>query len=103
MGRNISRRAERRTSPPLYRKTEGVLKVSDSQGNQYEPIGVRQAVGPLINDDERWESQQKNQLMQWVFEDELPRQGPLVFDVPEEATGLKLMMEGTDETIDLGF
>ena len=82
---------------------KSLLKVTDAQGGEYEPAGVREAVGPLINDDERWESQQENQLMQWVFETELPREGPLVFDVPEEATGLKLVMEGTDETIDLGF
>ena len=82
---------------------KSLLAATDAQGGHYEPAGVREAVGPLINDDERWDSQEENQLVQWVFETELPRQGPLVFDVPEAATGLKLVVEGTDETIDLGF
>ena len=82
---------------------KSLLAVTDDQGGHYEAGGVREAVGPLINDDDRWESQEENQLVQWVFEEALPRRGPLVFDVPEQATGLKLVIEGTDETIDLGF
>ena len=82
---------------------KSLLMVTDAQGGQYQPAKAREAVAPLINADERWESQEKNQLIQWVFETELVRDGPMVFDVPEDATGLKLVMEGTDETIDLGI
>ena len=76
-------------------------KVADVQGGEYQRAGMM-VQDPLINADERWE-RQENQLIQWVFETNLPREGPLVFDVPEKATGLKLVMEGTDETIELGF
>ena len=80
---------------------KSLLKVTDAQGGEYGRTGMM-VHDPLINADERWE-RQENQLIQWVFEANLPREGPLVFDVPEEATGLKLVMEGTDEAIDLGF
>ena len=79
-----------------------LLTVTDAQGTEYE-VGNRKVIGPLINADDRWEGQSKNQLINWVFEVGLPREGPLVFGVPEDPTGLTLVMEGTEETIDLGF
>ena len=79
-----------------------LLTVTDAQGTEYE-VGNRKVIGPLINADDRWEGQSKNQLINWVFEVGLPREGPLVFGVPEDATGLTLVMEGTEDTIDLGF
>ena len=82
---------------------KSLLMVADAGGGEYPPAKAREAVAPLINADERWESQEKNQLIQWVFDTDVARQGPMVFDVPEDATGLKLAMEGTGETIDLGF
>ena len=51
----------------------------------------------------RRETVQEHQLIQFVFENGDARTGPLVFDVPADATGLKLTTEGTEETIDLGF
>ena len=82
---------------------KSLLMVTDAEGGQYPPAKAREAVAPLINADDRWESQEKNQLIQWVFDTDVALQGPMVFDVPEDATGLELVMEGTDETIDLGF
>ena len=81
---------------------KALLTVMDDQGGKYEPAGVTDAVASLINADERWE-RMENQLNLWVFEVGDAREGPLVFDVPEDATGLTLVMEGTDEIIDLGF
>ena len=78
-----------------------LLKVADAEGGEYGRAG-HTVHAPLISADERWE-RLENSLAQWVFETNLPREGPLVFDVPEEATGLKLVMEGADDTIDLGF
>ena len=78
-----------------------LLKVTDAQGDEYARAGIT-VHAPLVNADDRW-TRQENQLIQWVFETEIPRQGPLVFEVPEGALGLKLVMEGTDETLDLGF
>ena len=37
------------------------------------------------------------------FGDDVALDGPLIYEVPEDATGLKLVMRGTDETIDLGY
>ena len=79
-----------------------LLKVADAQGGEYAHAGIT-VHAPLINADERWEGQEKNQLVHWVFHTGNARQGPMVFDVLEDATGLRLVMEGTDETIDLGF
>ena len=79
-----------------------LLIVTDAQGGEHELAGLK-VHAPLINADDRWEDQQTNQLAQWVFDEGGSRGGPLVFDVPEDATGLKLTAEGTDDTIDLGF
>ena len=89
-------------SDDLAMYPKDLLTVTGDRGDEYE-VGTRKEIGPLINADDRWEGQSQNQLINWVFEVGLPREGPLVFDVPEDATGLKLVMEGTEETIDLGF
>ena len=57
---------------------------------------------PHIYSDERW-MKDENQLRQIVMDAGEAREGPLIYDVPEDATGLILVMEGTDETLDLGF
>ena len=46
---------------------------------------------------------QDNQLNQNPMEDGVAWEGPLVFDVPEDATGLTLHFQGSDELIDLGL
>lgn len=79
-----------------------LLKVTDAQGGEHQRAGIK-IIAPLIWADERWEGQMQNQLIDYVFEVGGSRDGPLAFDVPEGATGLTLVMEGTDETIDLGF
>ena len=78
-----------------------LLTVTDAQGSVYDmqPLPIHY---PHIYDDERW-MKQENQLMQVVMDADNVREGPLIYDVPEEATGLTLVMKGTDETIDLGF
>jgi hypothetical protein len=78
-----------------------LLTIVDSQGSRYALQGMT-IHAPLIHADERWEGIE-NQLVQNVLETDVIYGGPLVYDVPEDATGLKLVMEGTDETIDLGF
>ena len=78
-----------------------LLKVVDAQGGEYAMVGLTVHY-PHIYSDERW-MKEENQLMQVVMDAGEVREGPLIYDVPEGATGLKLVMEGTDETIDLGF
>ena len=98
----LVRKLEYNDSGDFAMYPKDLLTVTDAQGTEYE-VGNRKVIGPLINADDRWEGQTQNQLINWVFEVGLPREGPLVFDVPEDASGLKLVMEGTDEIIDLGF
>ena len=31
------------------------------------------------------------------------REGPLIFDIPDDSTGLRLVMKGTEDSLDLGF
>lgn len=75
--------------------------VADGQGNSYalQPMPVHSS---LVWADERW-GKIENQLVNNVLEAEVTYEGPLVYDVAEDATGLKLIMEGTDETFNLGF
>lgn len=79
-----------------------LLKVVDAQGTDY-PVADAMPHFLLIDGDERWTSIQDNQLIEYVFEAGLPRGGPMVYDLPESAAGLKLVMDGAEETIDLGF
>ena len=78
-----------------------LLKVVDAQGREVGLEGLTVHY-PHIYSDERW-MKEENQLMQVVMDAGEAREGPLIYDVPEDATGLKLVMEGTDDTIDLGF
>ena len=78
-----------------------LLTVVDDQGREASLEGIT-VHSPHIWSEERW-MKEENQLIQVVMYDEEVRQGPLIYDVPEDATGLKLVMQGTDETIDLGF
>ena len=78
-----------------------LLKVADSQGREVTLEGIT-VHSPHIWSDERW-MKEENQLIQVVMHDGEVREGPLIYDVPEDATGLKLVMQGTDDTIDLGF
>ena len=78
-----------------------LLTVTDGQGREY-PLEGLTIHAPLIWTDERWGTND-NQLVQNVIKTDIAYEGPLMYDVPEDATGLTLVMAGTDETIDLGF
>ena len=77
--------------------------VVDDQGGEY-PVGETTVLFvTILGSGGRWETVQDHQLIQFVFENGDTRTGPLVFDVPEDATGLKMVMEGTEDAIALGF
>ena len=78
-----------------------LLTVVDDQGRKASLEGIMIHF-PHIWSEERW-MKEENQVMQVVMHDGEVRQGPLIFDVAEDASGLTLVMRGTDETIDLGF
>ena len=79
-----------------------LLTVVDAQGLSY-PVADAMPHFLLIDGDERWTTIQENQLIEYVYDAGVPRGGPLVFDLPDAAEGLTLVMGGAEETIDLGF
>lgn len=79
-----------------------LFTVTDAQGREH-PVAETSMQFLIIEADERWATIQDHQLIEYVFDTGEPRGGPLPFDVPEDATGLKLVMKGTEDTIDLGF
>lgn len=78
------------------------IMIADDQGREY-PIGDRLVHHSQvwISDVTRW-GDRKNQLVQNVFDAGIVREGPAIFDVREDATGLRLILKGSDESIDLG-
>ncbi|MBV7327457.1 DUF4352 domain-containing protein [Chloroflexi bacterium TSY] len=77
------------------------FRVRDAQGTEY-PMAPRPVHAATIWNDERW-GERENQLPQNPMDVGVTNSGPIIFDVPEHATGLELIMDGTDEAIDLGF
>ena len=81
--------------------TGSVLKVIDSEGQEHAAAGrVEHVVQVWIT--EVW-MDDVHELVPVVFNEQEAREGPLIFDVAEGATGLMLAIEGTDDTIELGF
>ena len=78
-----------------------LLKVMDAQGREYELAG-KMVHWPLIWVDVRW-MKEESYFLGDVIDNGVTLEGPLIYEVPEDATGLKLVMAGTEETIDLGF
>lgn len=78
-----------------------LLKVTDAQGREYGLAG-KMVHFPLIWMDVRW-MKDESYFLADVIDNGVTLEGPLIYEVPEDATGLKLVMEGTEETIDLGF
>ena len=81
--------------------TRAMLKIVDAEGQEHVfAQNLQHLVCVWIN--ERW-MDDSHLIVPSVPDAGEVREGPLLFDVPEDATGLKLVMEGSDESIDLGF
>jgi hypothetical protein len=78
-----------------------MLKVIDAQGREYA-MSLLPAHHIYIWTTERW-MDDENQLVQNVYDPGRTREGPIIFDVAEDATGLRMTADGSDESIDLGF
>ena len=83
--------------------SSSVFLAEDDQGNEFSPVG------PLIHieylwesDEDRWD-QMANQIPGNMLDSGDSIEGPLIFDVPVDASALALTLEGIEETIDLGF
>lgn len=81
--------------------SKNLLTVTDSQGQEYKIEGMMVHL-PHVWADERW-MKDENYLMADAIDTGVTLEGPLIYEVPEDATGLTLRMRGTDETIDLGI
>lgn len=80
---------------------KNLLKVIDAQGRDYS-ASSRSVHGIHVWSAERW-GNEENQLVQNPIDSAETREGPLIFDVAEDATSLELTMDGTEDTIKLGF
>ena len=80
------------------------IQVVDDQGRLF-PLGDRlvHSSEVMIADPERWGRRLENQLSQNVQAAGVTREGPLIYDVPADATGLRLILKGTEDSLDLGF
>lgn len=78
-----------------------VFQVMDEQGRSF-----RVEHGWIHRDfvwaDERWMSDE-NYLPQNFLNSGATRDGPLIYDVAKDSAGLRLVIEGADDFIDLGF
>ena len=79
------------------------IQVADDQGRVF-PLGDRLVhySQVWIADGDRW-GDRTHQLSQNVQLAGETRKGPLVYDVPRDATGLRLVLKGTEDSLDLGF
>ena len=84
----------------MFGKTSGLIVV-DEQGRETELASGRPHQA-LAFSSERWGAFE-NKIFQNPMEAGITWEGPLVFDVPEDATGLTLHFRGSGESIDLGL
>ncbi|MEM7538865.1 MAG: hypothetical protein AAF639_42305 [Chloroflexota bacterium] len=78
-----------------------LFKVVDGVGNEYA-MAPRPIHASAIWHGDRW-GEKENQLPANPIDVGLTHPGPLVFEVPSDATGLQLIMDGVDGSIRLGF
>jgi len=81
--------------------TRGIFTVKDAQGRESAATGRPEHMMKVFSDD-RWGSMD-NYLIENPMDPGLAREGPLIFDVAEDATGLRLVAKGTEESFGLGF
>ena len=78
-----------------------LLKVTDAQGREFPMTGqsahfiqIWSTEGYAVPD---------NQILQNPIDAGVTLEGPIIFDVAEDSTGLRLTADGIEESIDLGF
>lgn len=77
------------------------FKVRDGDGMEYA-MAPRPVHASAIWNDERW-GNRENQLPQNPIDIDTTRAGPIIFDIPAGASGLQLIMDGTQDFFMLGF
>ena len=81
--------------------SSGTLQVMDSSGQGYKAGAyIEHTVFVWIT--ERW-MKKEHIIIPGVMDPGVTRQGPAIYDVPEDATDLKLVIDGAEGSINLGF
>lgn len=81
--------------------SSSTLQVMDSGGQGYKAGAyIEHTVFVWIT--ERW-MKTEHIIIPGVMDAGVTRQGPAIYDVPEDATGLALVIDGAEGSIDLGF
>lgn len=78
-----------------------LFRATDEQGREF-PMTDKLAHFIRIWSTERWMSDD-SQLIQNTMDVAVSREGPFIFDVAEDSTGLRLTADGIEESISLGF
>ena len=78
-----------------------LFRATDEQGREFQ---MTDKVAHFIRiwSTERWMSSD-NQLISNTMDVAVSREGPFIFDVAEDSTGLRLTADGIEESISLGF
>lgn len=79
------------------------LKVRDDQGNEYAISDRLVHLSYVFYTDRETYGSDANLLVQNVFDADEVRDGPAIFDVPEDATGLELLLNGAEGSILIGY
>lgn len=79
------------------------LKVRDAQGNEYAISDRLVHLSYVFYTDRETYGSDANLLVQNVFDADEVRDGPAIFDVPEDATGLELLLNGAEGSILIGY
>ena len=79
------------------------IRLRDDQGNEYE-LGRRNVhLAYIFYTDPETYGEQSNQHVQNVFTIDEERLGPAIFDVPVDATGLVMILEGAEGELVIGY
>ena len=84
----------------MFTSKSSQLIVTDGQGRE-TPLAAAPVNMTATYDDERW-GEQENQLVQNPMEAGLTWEGPVVFDVAEDATGFRMSFKGSEDSVILG-
>ena len=78
-----------------------LFSLTDSQGREF-PQGSYEAHLSHVNQAERWDGVRNMLIRNWI-DPGGTLEGPLIFDVAEDASGLRLRVEGSEDSFDLGL
>ena len=84
----------------MFTSKSSQLIVTDAQGRE-TPLAGAPVNATAAYDDERW-GEQENQLVQNPMKAGVTWEGPVVFDVPADATGLRMSFVGSDDALIVG-